>query len=162
MTNLDYAAFWVVFTHPLISKSSSPFINSLLTLPRTPITIGITVTFKFKSVFISQARSWYLSFFSLSFKFTLWSAGTAKFTIMQVLFFCYYNIWSSSRDLVIRLYFKIPGVYVSHSPGKIVGCTCIICSHRQTSVSWTIDLDTQSCQVLYSFCANLLHYYLSL
>ena len=36
----------------------------------------------------SLARSWYLSFFSLSFNFTLWSAETAKATILQVLFFC--------------------------------------------------------------------------
>ena len=35
--------------------------------------------------FNSLARSRYLSFFSLSFNFTLWSAGVAKFTILQVI-----------------------------------------------------------------------------
>ena len=37
--------------------------------------------------FNSPARSMYLSFFSFSFSFTLWSAGTAKATIRQVLLF---------------------------------------------------------------------------
>ena len=37
--------------------------------------------------FNSLAMSRYLSFFSLSFSFILWSAGTAKSTSMQVLFF---------------------------------------------------------------------------
>ena len=41
----------------------------------------------FHSFFNSLARSRYLSFFSLSFRFILWSAGTAKLTILQILFF---------------------------------------------------------------------------
>ena len=41
----------------------------------------------FHSFFNSLARSRYLSFFSHSFSFILWSAGTAKSTILQVLFF---------------------------------------------------------------------------
>ena len=60
----------------------------------------------------------YLSFFSLSFSFSLWSAGTAKSTILQVLFFsCLLTIrfgllaeirWSvcvskSSRSLCVSL-----------------------------------------------------------
>ena len=41
----------------------------------------------FYSFFDYQARSRYLSFFSLSFSFTVWSAGSEKSTILQVLFF---------------------------------------------------------------------------
>ena len=41
----------MVSTRPLISKSSSPFNNPLVTVPKTPITIGITVTFMFHSFF---------------------------------------------------------------------------------------------------------------
>ena len=40
--------------------------------------------------FSSLARSKHLNLFSLSFNFTLWSAGTAKSTIRQVLFFCFF------------------------------------------------------------------------
>ena len=56
---------------------------------------------------IIQSFGWlkYLSFFPLSFNFTLWSAGTAKSTILQVLFFVvvvvvvdYYEVQSSGQD----------------------------------------------------------------
>ena len=76
-----------VSTRPLISKSSSPFSNTFVTFPNAPITIGIIVTCMFHSFFNSLARSRYLSFFSHFFSFTLWSAGTAKSTILQVLYF---------------------------------------------------------------------------
>ena len=107
---LKNVAVWMVFTCPLISKSSSPCTNPLVTVPRAPITIGIIVTFMFHCFFNSLLRSRYLCVFSHSFNFTQWSVGTAKSTILQVLFFFvvdYYKIWSSSRDLVIRWYLKI-------------------------------------------------------
>ena len=94
---------------PPNSKSSRPFNNPLVIVPNAPITIGIIVTFMFHSLFNSLARSRYLSFFSLSFRFILWSAGTAKSTILKILFFVdHYEIWSSGRDQVIRLYIKVP------------------------------------------------------
>ena len=49
MADLDNAVVWIVSAHPLISKSSCPFTNSLVTVQRAPITIGITVTFMFLS-----------------------------------------------------------------------------------------------------------------
>ena len=115
MADLNNTVVWMVSTRPLISKSSSPFINPSVTVPRAPITIDITVTFRFHSFFNSLARSKYLSSFSFSFNFTLSSAGTAKFTILQVLFLFfsylfffsffffsvvvnYYKVWPSGRD----------------------------------------------------------------
>ena len=83
----------MVSTRPLISMSSSPFKDLSVTVPRAPLTIDITVTFMFHSFFFySLARSKYLSFFSLSFNFTLWSAGTAKSTIWQG-GFKYHYLW---------------------------------------------------------------------
>ena len=73
----------------LISKSSSPFINPLVTVPRAPITIGIIVTFIFHSFFNSLASSRYLPIFSLYF--SPWSAGITKSTIQQVLFFLFFS-----------------------------------------------------------------------
>ena len=109
---LSNVEVWMVST--LISKSSSPWINPLMTVPSAPVTIGITITFMFHSFFNSLAR--YLSFFSFSFNFTLLSAGTAKSTIFKVLIFFffvdYYKVWSSVRDLVIRFYLKIPNEFV--------------------------------------------------
>ena len=84
---LNNAVDWMVSTRPPTSKSSDSFNNSLVTAPNAPITIGIIVTFMFHSFFNSLARSRYLSFFSHSFSFILWSAGTAKSTILPVLFF---------------------------------------------------------------------------
>ena len=84
---LNNAVVWMVSTRPLTSKSSSPFSNPLVTVPRALITIGIIVTCMFHSFFNSLAKSRYLSFFSHSFSFILWSAGTAKSTILRVLFF---------------------------------------------------------------------------
>ena len=84
---LSNTVVWIVSTRPPTSKSSRPFNNSLVIVPNAPITIGTIVTFMFHSFFNSLARSSYLSFFSLSFRFILWSAGTAKSTVLQILFF---------------------------------------------------------------------------
>ena len=84
---LRNAVVWIVSTRPPTSKSTRPFNNPLVIVPNAPITIGTNVTFMFHSLFNSLARSRYLSFFSLSFRFILWSVGTAKSTILQILLF---------------------------------------------------------------------------
>ena len=80
---LSNAVIWIVSTHPPTSKSSRP----LVIVPKATITIGTIVTFMFHSFFNSLARSKYLSLFSLSFRIILWSARTAKSTILQIFFF---------------------------------------------------------------------------
>ena len=72
LADLDNSVIWIVTTLPLISKSSSSFTNLLVTILKASIIIGIIVTFMFHSfLFNSLARSRYLSFFSLSFHFTV-------------------------------------------------------------------------------------------
>ena len=44
---LNNAVVWKVSTRPPTSKSSSPFNNPLVTVPKAPIKIGIIVTFMF-------------------------------------------------------------------------------------------------------------------
>ena len=99
---LSNAVIWIVSTRPLTSKSSRPFNNPLVIVPKAPITNDTIVTFMFHSFFNSLARSRYLSFFSHSFRFILWFAGTAKSTILQILFFFlfvdYYNVWPGLVD----------------------------------------------------------------
>ena len=89
---LNNVVVWMVSTRLPTSKSSSPFNNLLVIVSNAPITISIIVTCMFHSFFVfffnSLARPRYLFFFSHSFSFILWSAGTAKSTILQVLFFC--------------------------------------------------------------------------
>ena len=88
--------------------SPLPFNNPLVIVPNAPITIGTIVTFMFHSFFNSLARSRYLSFFSLVFSFTLWFAGTAKSTILQILFFFFLLIIMVFRPgLVIPLYVNV-------------------------------------------------------
>ena len=73
---LSNAVIWIGSTRTPTSKSSIPFYNPLVIVPKAPITIGTIGIFVFHSFFNSQARSRYLSFFSHSFRFILWSAGT--------------------------------------------------------------------------------------
>ena len=56
---------WMISTRPPTSKSSRPFNNPLVTVPKAPITIGIIVTFMFHSFFNSLARSRYLLSFHI-------------------------------------------------------------------------------------------------
>ena len=53
LADLNNAVVWMVSTRPLVSKSPSPCINPLVTVPRAPITIGVIVTFMFHSFFFS-------------------------------------------------------------------------------------------------------------
>ena len=48
---LNGVVVWMVSTHPPTSKSSSPFNNPLVTVPKAPTTIGIMVTFMFHFFF---------------------------------------------------------------------------------------------------------------
>ena len=68
LADLCNALVWIVSPRPLISKSSSPFTNLLVTVPRAPITTGITVTFKFQifSLISQQRPSTYTSLRFLS------------------------------------------------------------------------------------------------
>ena len=49
LVDLNNVVVLMVSSRPLISKSSNPFTNPLVTVPRIPITIGVTVTFMFQS-----------------------------------------------------------------------------------------------------------------
>ena len=129
------AVLWMVTIRPPTSKFSSPFNNLLVTVPKVPITVGITVTFMFHTFFNSLARSRYLSFFSHYFSFILWSAGTAKSTILQILFLCCcwlllgLVIWPGLGDPSVC---QSPiGVYVCHFLGQMLGCAYTICSSGQ-------------------------------
>ena len=124
----NYVIVWMVFTRLRISNSSSPSINPLVTVPSAPITIGITVTFIFHSFFSSLVRSMYLPFFMLSFSFTLWSAGTAKSIIRQVLSFFFFFFFFFDH-LVVWLRLSDPLVsqnsrefWASQFSGRIVFC----------------------------------------
>ena len=119
------------------------------------------ITFMFHSFFCSLVRSRCLFYFSLSFNFILWSTGTAKFTILKVLFFLLIIIrsghlaeikWSVCCSKSLR------GLCVLFSRTDVGIAYLIVKSHSSFLYnSQMITLPTQSGLVLYSFWSNLLH-----
>ena len=150
----------MVSTRPVISKSSSPCANHSVNVPRAPITIGIIVTFMFLSFSYSLVRSTCLSFFSHSFNFPLWLAGTLKSTILQVLFFFFFFFL-----VTIKRSDRLSEIWRSICISKSQRSLCVsfsridygLCIYNFLHNSKWITLSTQSCLFLYSFCANLLY-----
>ena len=132
--DLNNAVVWMILTCSLVSKSSSPFINPLATVPRTSITIGITVNFMFHIFFQFPQKFRYLLFFSLSVNFALCSARAAKSTISFFFILMRFGCLTEIRWFV----FTLKRVCVSHSPGQMLGCAYTICSYGQTPISCTI------------------------
>ena len=52
LADLNYAAVWIIFTCPLLFKSSSSFTNHFRIDPSAPNTSGITVIFMFHSFLV--------------------------------------------------------------------------------------------------------------
>ena len=88
---------------------------------------------------------------------------TGKSTILTYLFtfVYYYKVWSSSRGYVICLDVKIPEEFVCVILQDWWYVVHILSAHmvkfRILAQFPGITLPTQSCLVLYSFCASLLH-----
>ena len=119
------------------------------------------------SFLCSLARSKYLFFLLLSLIFTLWSVGTAKSTVQQVLFlinfFCFLliitsfcllggirgSVCRSKRILCISFTRTDSGLHLYHLS---VWSNFNFLHYSQ----WT-TFPTQSCLVFYSFCTRLLH-----
>ena len=117
------AIVWMVSTRPPTSKSSRLINNLLVTVPKASITIGIIVTFMLPSFFNSLARSRYVSLFSYSFSFILWSTGTEKSTVLQIFFsfFFFFFLIIISSGLVAEIRWSV----------------CISKSHRTLCVSFS-------------------------
>ena len=164
LTVFNNAVVWMVSTRPPISKSSRPFNNPSVTVQKSPLTIGAIDTFMFHSFFNSLARSVYLFFL---------------FT-----FFQFYSVVNrdSEVDNFTNSFFFLLIIIRSGLLAEIRWSVCMSKSHRSLCVSFSrtsarlwiyhllvwsnlnflhisqwITLPTQSCLVLYSFCANLLH-----
>ena len=63
------AVVWMVSTRPPTSKSSRPFNNPLVTVPKAPITIGVIDTFIFRSFFQPSDRVEVLIYLFTFFQF---------------------------------------------------------------------------------------------
>ena len=88
LTVLTNAVIWMIFSRPPTSKSSSSFKNPLVVVPKSTNHYWYNRHFHVPQLFqISSKVEVLILFFLHSFSFILWSAGTAKFTILQILFF---------------------------------------------------------------------------
>ena len=161
---LSNAVVWVVPTRPPTSKSSRPFNNPLVTVPNAPMTIGTIVTLMFTQFFFnSLARSRYLSFFLLSFRFILWSAGTAKSTILQILFLLLIIMRSGLLAEIrwsvcmLKSHRSLCESFSRTGAGLCIYHLFLWSNWNFLHISQWITLPTQSCLALNSFCANLLH-----
>ena len=106
------AVVWMVFTRPPTSKSSTPFYNPLAAVPKAPIRIDIIVTFIFFQFSLTRWR--YLFVFSHYFSFILWSAGTAKSTLLKIFIVWPIFISKSHRSLCVSFSRKGAGLYLHH------------------------------------------------
>ena len=117
------------------------------------------------SFFNSLASTKYLSFFSHSLSFILWSAGTVKSTILEILFFLLLLLIIMRSGLLVVLRWSCVcqspiGAYVSFSRTSAWLCIYPLFLRSNLNflhISQWITLATLSCLVLYSFCANFLH-----
>ena len=160
---LSNAVVWIVSTRLPTSKSSRPFNNPLVTVPKAPITIGTIVTFMLHS------------FFQFSCKVEV-----------LILLFNFLQIYSVvRRDSKVNNFTDSLSFVDYYDSGLLAGIrwsVCMLKSHRSLCESFSrtgaglciyhlfvwsnwnflhisqwINLPTQSCLDLYSFCANLLH-----
>ena len=136
----------MVSTRLLISKSSSLFNNTLVTVPKALITIAIIITFMFHSFSNPPSKVEVLIFF-----FTFFQFHSSFFYIIRSGSLAEIR-WSvciskSHRSLCASF---------SRTDAELCIYHLFIWSNFWQNSQW-ITLPTQLCLVLYSFCANLQH-----
>ena len=94
----------MVSIRPVISKSSRHCINHLVTVARAPHTIGIIfISCSIAFSIPKQGRSTYFSFHILSVSVCGAPGQQSPQFCKFSLFVDYHKVWSSGRDLVIRM-----------------------------------------------------------
>ena len=156
---LNNVVVWMVSTRPNF-KSSSPINNTLLTVPKAPIIIGVVVTFMFHNLFQSLARSRYLYFFRFFRVYSVeqQSPQFCKFSFFPLIVIRFGLLaeikrsvctWKSHRSLCVPFSRRDAGLYIYD---------LFVCSNLNfLHISQCITLPTQSYLLLKSFSANLLH-----
>ena len=125
LSDLNNAVVWKVSTHQLTSKSSCPWINVLVTVPKASITIGIIIPqfyqFPDKVPEIIFLLAFLQSYFVVSVHGKVYNSASPLFML---------TITTSGRLAVTRwsvYYLKNPrGVCASYSPGQIICWAYII------------------------------------
>ena len=93
---LSNAVIWIVSTRSPTSKSSRPFNNPLVILPKVPITIGTIVTFMFQ--FSSKVEVLILLFTFLQIYSVVRRDSKVDNFANSLFFYYYYKVWSFGGD----------------------------------------------------------------
>ena len=131
MAVLNNAVIWIVSTRLPTSKSSSPFNNSLVTVPKAPITIGMIVHFMFHSFFQFPSKVEVLILLFTFFQFYSVVSQVSKvdnFANSLFFFFCRLLLglvfWQRFGDQSVC---QSPiRVYVCHFLGQVLGCALLL------------------------------------
>ena len=161
----------MVSTRPPTSKSSRSFNNPLLGQKHQSQLVQSSLSCSIVFSILYQGRSTYPSFLH-SFSFILWSVGTAKSTLLQILSLSFFFFFFFFLLIIIRSGL-LAEIRWSVSMSKSHRSLCVSFSRTGAGlciyhlfvwsnlnllhISQWITLPTQSWLVLYSFCAYLLH-----
>ena len=163
LANLDNAVDCIVPTYPLISKSTSPSTNPLVT-ERTNYNwyyrhLHVPYFFQF-----SNNVQLFISLFDFLQFYPVVSRNSKIHFSAGSLFICWLSlglvVWQRFDDSFVS---KNPREFCAfHFPGRILGCAYTICLYGQI---WTCTITCgspypppQLSLVLYSLCANLKHW----
>ena len=115
------------FIRPLISKSSSPFINTLVTVPKVPIMLH---SFFLLLILLFTFFQFY-SVVSRDIKIHIFESSIFCWLVYCLLF------WARLGDPFVC---QSPiGVYVCHSQRQMLSWAYIIYSYNQISIPCTVD-----------------------
>ena len=141
-----------VSTHPLISKSSSPFINHdwyycHFHVPKFLLLFFVVVVVCFFFLFPRKVEVFIilLTFFQF-YSVVSWDGKVHNFANSLFSFYLFFFFFFFFFLIIIRfgrlgdpfVCLNPRGVCVRHSPGQMLGCTYTICSYGQISISCTI------------------------
>ena len=97
LADLNNDVVWMISTRLLISSSSCPFTNPLVTVPSAPITVGITIVFFFH---FSSKVEVLISLFAF-FQFYLMVNRNGIFPFLLFFFFFFFWLFWLSFGLVV-------------------------------------------------------------
>ena len=157
------AVVWIVSTRLPTSKSSRPFNNPLVIVPNAPITIGTIVTFMFHSFFNSLARS-RCTYPFFHFPSDLFCGPPGQQSRQLYRFSFFFIIMRSgllagirSSVCMLKSYRSLCESFSRTGAGLCKYHLFVWSNWHFLHISQWTTLPTQSCLVLYAFCANLLH-----
>ena len=162
---LNNAVVWMVYTRPPTSKSSSPFNNPFVTIPKSPITIGITVTLLFHSFVLFFQFSGRVEVLTLLFPFFQLYTVISRYRKVHNFASAFFLLITIRFDLLAEIRWPVcmskthrslSVLFSKTDAGLCIYHLLVWSNFNSLHNSQLITLSTQLCLVLYFFCANLL------